>query len=325
MKRVRCAVAGLGRIGSLLEDDLLREKPATHAGAIAHNPDCTLAAGCDIREDRRTRFAERWGCKNTYQDTGEMLSETDPDILHIATPPDTHLEIVRTAVQHGVRMIVCEKPLAETEEDARLITDLHKDRRTKILVNHERRYSADYRMARERIQKRAYGELLSIHAILYMGLYREANDILLDDGTHLIDTINFLTGSSLDLVRKERFDLSRQQSLLVVGRACDTPVVFEVASGRTYVTFELDLIFSHGRIRIGNGIYEEYESGPSPYYEGMNSLLRKKTPPPFPTGYFTNMMADAVLCAREQNREPVSSAPDGYKAIAFIARVTEED
>jgi predicted dehydrogenase len=323
MKRLRCAVTGLGRIGSLLEDDRLREKPATHAGAIAQNPDCTLVAGCDIREDRRARFEKRWDCKNTYQDTGRMLSRTSPDILHIATPPDTHLEIVRTAVLYGVRMIVCEKPLAEKEEDARHITDLHKGRRTKILVNHERRYSADYRMARERIQKRAYGELLSIHAMLYMGRHREANDILLDDGTHLIDIINFLTGSALDLVQKERFDLSRQQTLLVMGRVCDTPVVFEVASGRTYVTFELDLIFSHGRIRIGNGTYEEHESGPSPYYEGMNSLLRKKTPLLFPTGYFSNMMEDAVLCAREEKREPVSSAPDGYKALAFITRVKD--
>jgi hypothetical protein len=33
------------------------------------------------------------------------------------------------------------------------------------------------------------------------------------------------------------------------------------------------------------------------------------------------MMADAVECVKDKNREPVSSAVDGYKAIAFIDSV----
>ena len=37
MEKIRCCIAGLGRIGSILEDDRLREKPCTHAGAIKRN------------------------------------------------------------------------------------------------------------------------------------------------------------------------------------------------------------------------------------------------------------------------------------------------
>ena len=43
----KAAVVGLGRIGSLLEDDRLREKPCTHAGAAAANPGLILCAGKD--------------------------------------------------------------------------------------------------------------------------------------------------------------------------------------------------------------------------------------------------------------------------------------
>ena len=324
MKPVTCAIAGLGRIGSRLEEDRLREKPATHAGAIVKNPDCVLVAGCDINEDKRKLFEERWGCSNTYENIEEMLSNTCPQILHVATPPQTHLGIVEAAAEHGVPVIVCEKPLAHTEEDARRIAAFHRNGRTKILVNHERRYSKDYGTAKRRVEEGTYGELLSVHSMLYMGRNRDLHDMLLDDGTHLIDAVHFLTGSGLRLVRCERAGLPGRQSLLVTCTARGIPVLFEVASGRAYVTFEIDLVFSEGRIRIGNGIYEEYESGPSPYYEGFHSLLKKKTRTPYPTGYFSNMLADAVLCATERDRDPVSSAIHGYEAIAVITAIKKQ-
>ena len=325
MKQLRCAIVGLGRIGSLLEEDRLREKPATHAGAIFHNPDCILVAGCDIREDRRRLFEERWGCKTVYQEVSSMLAETQIDILHIATPPRTHLEIAMSAAGYNVPFVVCEKPLADNSMDALMIAELHTSGMARILVNHERRYSREYLMTKDHIKKRSFGTLLSISARLYMGRNRRVSDILLDDGTHLIDIINFLTDTELKKVRAEPFYKKFQESLQVVGSAGDLPVVLEVASGRDHVVFELDLSFSSGRIRVGNGLYEEYESGPSRFYEGMQSLLKNEATRPFPTGYFSNMLSDAVRCFRDKKREPVSSAVDGYRAVAFIDSIKSKE
>jgi predicted dehydrogenase len=324
MKQIRCAIVGLGRIGSLLEEDRLREKPATHAGAVFHNPDCTLVAGCDIREDRRRLFEKRWGCKTVYPDVSTMLAENHIDILHIATPPRTHLEIVMTAAGYNVPFVVCEKPLAENSRGASMIAELQTSGMVRILVNHERRYSREYLMAKDHIKKRSFGSLLSISARLYMGRDRRVNDILLDDGTHLIDIIHFLTDTPLDKVSAERIDKKEQESLWILGSTGDVPVLLEIASGRDHVVFELDLSFSSGRIRVGNGLYEEYGSGPSPFYEGMQSLLKNEATRPFPTGYFSNMLSDAVRCFRDKNLEPVSSAVDGYRAVAFIDSIKSE-
>jgi hypothetical protein len=91
------------------------------------------------------------------------------------------------------------------------------------------------------------------------------------------------------------------------------------------VQFEIDLCFASGRIRIGNGLFEEYAGGESPYYERMRSLLklraRRPAITPATTGYFSNMLKDAVLCARDPKREPRSSARDGYLALRFIDAV----
>ena len=137
------AIIGLGRIASLLEEDSLREKPNTHAGAIAANPDCVLTAGCDINEERRRLFAEKWRVP-VYENAEEMLHVHKPQILAIATHTDSHYRYCRLAADAGVPVVICEKPLADNIRSARKITRLACGSGIKIITNHERRYSEDY-------------------------------------------------------------------------------------------------------------------------------------------------------------------------------------
>jgi hypothetical protein len=95
----------------------------------------------------------------------------------------------------------------------------------------------------------------------------------------------------------------------------------EIGAGRDYIVFELEFSCSKGKLCIGNGIFEVWESDESPYAEKFRSL--KKTIASFegPTGYFANMIADAVSCVREQGRRPLSSAADGLAAITYLHSV----
>lgn len=319
--KVRCAIVGLGRIGSLLEEDRLREKPCTHAGAVSQSSDCVLVGGCDIDERRCKTFSERWKCPYTCEDVGMLLEETSPDILHIATPPQTHFTIVKKTLGSSVRVIICEKPLAPTSSEALAIAEIHRSGEIKIITNHERRYSKDYLMTKGRIKNGYFGELLSINAKLYMGERIPVEEQLLGDGTHLVDIVNFLTSSELKPVSAWKLLHESGESLCISGSGGGVPVLMEVGSGRNHVVFELDLSFTAGRIRIGNGLYEEYRSEESSYYEDMRSLMKRTRRRPKVTGYFTNMLDDAVGCFREKDKVPRSSAWDGYLAVKFIDEV----
>ncbi|HEB72102.1 MAG TPA: hypothetical protein ENI77_05720, partial [Nitrospirae bacterium] len=79
-KKYAVAIAGLGRIASLLEDDPLRGKPATHAGAYHAHPSTKIVAGCDIDPDRLTKFGARWGVSRLYDDYRKMLDKERIDI-----------------------------------------------------------------------------------------------------------------------------------------------------------------------------------------------------------------------------------------------------
>ncbi|MDR1839563.1 MAG: Gfo/Idh/MocA family oxidoreductase, partial [Treponema sp.] len=190
MEKIKAAIVGLGRIASLLEEDALREKPCTHAGAISANSDCVLTAGCDIDEERRKLFAEKWQVP-VFQDAEEMLRIHKPQILVIATHPDSHYRYCRLASEHKVPVVICEKPLAQTIAQARKIAQLS----PVIIINHERRYSQDYIRAKEILDEGKLGAILGVRASLYMGKTRRLVDQLWHDGTHLADAVMFLSGS----------------------------------------------------------------------------------------------------------------------------------
>jgi hypothetical protein len=98
-------------------------------------------------------------------------------------------------------------------------------------------------------------------------------------------------------------------------------VLIEVGAGRDHLVFEMEFSCERGRLRIGNGIFEVWESVPSPYAEKFRSL--KKTGETFsgPTGYFANMVKDAAACVPEPGRQPRSSAAEGLAVIEYLHSV----
>jgi predicted dehydrogenase len=336
-EKISAAIIGLGRIASLLEDDRLREKPCTHAGAIAANPELRLAAGCDLDGERRELFALRWGVP-VYASAEEMILREKPRLLVVATHPDSHWHYCRMAACMGVAAVICEKPLADERRDARNIAALHGSGKIKIITNHERRYSADYLRAKEIIEREELGPLLSVRAVLYMGKNKRLLDILWHDGTHLADALMFLTASVLRARRTWGAPLkAREGTAWLEARlkpesppeppsARGTkkkviPVVIELGAGRDHLIFEMEFSCARGRLRTGNGVFEVWESGESPYAENFRSLKQRVSGFEGPTGYFANMISDAAACIRNPEQQPRSSATDGLRVIEYLHSV----
>jgi predicted dehydrogenase len=320
MTQFTCSIVGLGRIASLLEDDPFREKPATHAGAISANPDCRLLSGFDPDPEKRSLFAERWKAARVFESLKEFWDFGKPDILHIATPPASHGYYVREAIARAIPLVICEKPLSENLREARRIASLAARSDTVLMVNHERRYSADYIRVKQIVENGKYGRLLSIHARLYMGYRRTIREMLFEDGTHLVDIIRFLSQAEILSVRSFGRPDERGGNLVAVGICRGAQVTIEAACDRDHLVFELTLGFERGRVVVGNGVYEELESSASTFYKGFNSLVKKVDTFNASTGYFSGMLSDAVdlLKKRGSDRKPVSGGYDGYMAIKTI-------
>ncbi|MBN2737039.1 MAG: Gfo/Idh/MocA family oxidoreductase [Spirochaetales bacterium] len=318
--KINCSIIGLGRIGTLLEQDKKREKPATHAGAIHHNRDCQLLSGCDIEEEQRRLFQQTWKCPHIFSNYLELLDFKIPDILHIATPPQAHFEICREAIIRGVPVVICEKPFTLSINEAREIESLVKKSSTKIIINHERRYSRDYNDVKKIIDSKHFGALLNISAKLCMGYSRAPRDLLWHDGTHMVDILRFLVDQELEF-RYFYGDLDKKTSSCDIGfMAGSIPVHLLAATDRKYLMFEMDLFFEQALIRIGNGVFEILKSKPSPFYDSYFSLISSQNRRYKTTGYFSNMMKEAVELSKVENLHttPRSNVNDGVKSIEII-------
>ncbi|MCL2265406.1 MAG: Gfo/Idh/MocA family oxidoreductase [Treponema sp.] len=324
MGKIKTCIIGLGRIASLLEDDDLREKPCTHAGAVTANENCVLAAGCDIEEERRRLFAEKWNVP-VFADAKEMLQIHKPKILSIATHPDSHYYYCKLAAELQVPVVICEKPLADNIKEARKIANLSKNNNPIIITNHERRYSQDYIRAKTVLNEEKLGPLLAVRAVLYMGKTTPLIDQFWHDGTHLADAIMFLTESKLKHRRAwgEKLN-SKNGTAWLEGKLTgknSVPVIIELGAGRDHLVFEIEFSCEKGRLRIGNGVFEVMESVPSPYAEKFRSL--KDTGEEFTgsTGYFANMLKDAAACVQNPQKVPVSGAVNGLQVIEYLNSV----
>jgi predicted dehydrogenase len=321
------AIIGLGRIAFLLEDDPLREKPCTHAGAILANPACVLAGGMDVDAQRRALFAGRFGAP-VFEDAAAMLRAVQPAIVCVATHPDSHEYYCRLAAACGVPLVICEKPMAHTLAAAAKIRALAEKGGTKILVNHERRYAADYQRMRGLLEESTAGRICGVHAVLYMGKTRPLVDVLWHDGTHLVDAIGFLCGDTLKhkgvFPRGAMRARGGAETVYLHGELerQRAPVSIEVGAGRDHLVFEITVSCERGRFTIGNGVYEVAASGEAPYARGFRSLQPVESGFFEPTGYFANMLEDAAACVQDSARAPRSSAACAFAVIRYLHTVS---
>lgn len=110
----------------------------THARAINNHEDFILIGGYDPSDDRRFEFSSEYG-KQTYDNLESGLSESNPDVVVVASPTENHLENIKQILTWSTpNIILCEKPLSLGLEDANSIIQICKSRNIPLFVNYFR-------------------------------------------------------------------------------------------------------------------------------------------------------------------------------------------
>ena len=185
---MKVLLVGLGRMGYTGFDD---SAIWTHWQAL-QGRGWTVDA-CDYDIKKRLKFAEE--NKNTivWPRLGLAL-EYKYDAVVIATPPETHLEIIGECANAGVKKILCEKPLAHTVEDAIAIVDSCRVWGLKLVVGHQRRYSVRHNRFRDYLDKQG------IAVERAMVLYPLFNEDVMNNGSHAADIALFYEAKEIALV-----------------------------------------------------------------------------------------------------------------------------
>lgn len=94
-----------------------------HLGEIALIPSAEVVAVCDLYELLAIDTAERYKVKNWFSDYSKMISEVQLDVIHLTTPPHTHLQIGSEIVKKGIHLYI-EKPCCLSTDEVLKLIDL---------------------------------------------------------------------------------------------------------------------------------------------------------------------------------------------------------
>ncbi|MDB4934214.1 MAG: oxidoreductase [Labilithrix sp.] len=109
------------RRGAIIGFGFIAEKG--HLPAYARSDELEIVAVADLCAARRDVAAHAIPGARIYESYAGLLRDAgDLDFVDVSTPPYVHAEIARAALQKGLH-VLCEKPLATTVEDARVIID----------------------------------------------------------------------------------------------------------------------------------------------------------------------------------------------------------
>ncbi|MDX6296993.1 MAG: myo-inositol 2-dehydrogenase / D-chiro-inositol 1-dehydrogenase [Nocardioidaceae bacterium] len=191
MHELRVGILGAGLIGSV------------HAAAYAATPGVKVVAVADPVAAKAARLATSAGAAAV---TGlDGLLDRGLDIVSICTPSTSHAAATVRALGAGLH-VLCEKPIARSLPDARLIVDAAARAPGILMIAHVTRFEPDHRQAKLVVESGQLGQVQMMTHSLTTSLpgWSEGGWIseielsggpLVDLAVHSFDYLSWLTGS----------------------------------------------------------------------------------------------------------------------------------
>jgi UDP-N-acetyl-2-amino-2-deoxyglucuronate dehydrogenase len=130
-----------------------------HFEAIEALADTQLVAVCDTDPAAAARASDRYGVP-AFADHAALLAALRPDVVHVTTPHDQHVQPAIDCLAAGVNVIT-EKPVAHTVAEAeRLIAAAEQPGAPKIGVCFQNRYNATSQAAYELLNSGQLGRVV---------------------------------------------------------------------------------------------------------------------------------------------------------------------
>lgn len=168
----RVAIVGCGQIA----DAHVHE--ARRAGA-------RVVAVCDVTAVMAEQAAARLGVPSWFDDLEVMLARARPDVVHVTTPPASHLPVARAALSRGAHVYV-EKPLTVDLAEAGELAEAARRAGRQVCAGHNLAFDPVVQRLRRLVAEGALGEVVHVDAMMGYDLAGPFGTVLLADPEHWV-------------------------------------------------------------------------------------------------------------------------------------------
>lgn len=314
-REVGVGIVGLGAMGRI------------HLGCLAAGvPGARLTAIADIDE----AVAGNLGAEHAVSHFGSaagLLAAPGMDAVVVATPAETHAEIVEAAANAG-KHALCEKPL-----DCRLgpidrALDAVKRSGVHLQVGFNRRFDRTFQHLQEEVAASRAGDVVSVHIISRdpvlsrpPRLIHGMSALFFDTTVHDFDMLRFLTGSEIESVYVQASSAIHNQAeidtaVLLVRMANGVIATIDNSQAAHGYDQRVEVFGSGGALFAGNEVEDTVSLADA------SGLRAPRRPYFFPQRYARSYIDQmrAFIEALTHGLTPLPSGLDGWAAtVAALA------
>jgi predicted dehydrogenase len=140
-----------------------------HLTALADLENVEVGAVCDLSAARAEATAERFGVAKWFTDYEQLLDQSQPDLVHITTPPSSHFQIAKTCLARRLN-VLCEKPVTTDYEQFKPLKQLALDNGCVFLENQNLRYHSSIKSMQEMLSAGEFGDLIDVQIFFALNL-----------------------------------------------------------------------------------------------------------------------------------------------------------
>jgi len=120
--------------------------------------DVSIVSVASGRLENAEQTAKEFGITHWTDDWRETVAHAEVDLVCITTPPNLHREMTLFAIEKG-KHVLCEKPMAMNEREAREMTEKAREKGVLALIDHELRFQEGRQKAFQMLRRGDIGKI----------------------------------------------------------------------------------------------------------------------------------------------------------------------
>lgn len=315
---MKVAIVGCGGLGNV------------HASAYSKIAGVTVVGVFDAESTLMQKLADRTGA-NTYSSFDEMLAQSGCDVVSVTLPSFLHKEFTIRAAQAG-KHVICEKPIALNLEDAAEMISVCEQNGVRLFVGHVVRFFPEYVQIKNKIAQGAIGRVGVAHlkriggnpAIRrpWFGDDSKSGGVVPDLMVHDLDFLRWALGEVCSVygVRKREGDVDHALATLIFESGAVANVEAYWGYPGPFMT-AAEIAGSGGIIRSDSSKSVSLHIRKSAPADAAGPFVDVPQSPGYNSPY--EMQIRHYIECIQQNREPIVTANDAYKALEIGLAVME--
>lgn len=193
-RKLRLALVGCGRISK------------NHIEALKQHADrAEWVAVCDTHSEALVRAAADTGAPG-FSSLDDLLANSDPDLVVLATPSGLHPQQAIRVAQAG-RHVLSEKPMATKWDEGVAMVRACRDARVKLFVVKQNRLNATLQLVKRAVDQGRFGRLAMVNvnvfwtrpqayydAAPWRGRWDMDGGAFMNQASHYVDMVDWLVG-----------------------------------------------------------------------------------------------------------------------------------